>query len=187
MLAERACAAVLAGDAYGPARAFLARAGAIARADIELAMARANGGGDGKAARAVFTRKFAHRGGRASRGPARERYRLEQIGLARAVLADENDRARVEVETRGRIVAKVGELQRADRKRRCGRAWPSVSGSNSMSCSFVLAVIPASASARRGSTHPSRRAPWSVSRDRRIGTRPSRSRAAARCRAGSGR
>ena len=50
-----------------------------------------------------------------------QRYGLKQIGLARPVLADENDRARVEVKTCGRVVAKVRELQRADRKgRRAG-------------------------------------------------------------------
>ena len=45
---------------------------------------------------------------------AKQRHRLEQVGLARAVLADEHHRTLVETHARAAIVAEIGELQLLD-------------------------------------------------------------------------
>src|SRR6185312_15407749 len=116
MLGESAGARVLAGDAHGPSLGFLDAAGGEAGADLHLVLARHDPGGDSEAAGAVLATELGI-GARAQAGPgAEQRDRFEQIGLARAVIADQHHRPGVELELGPRIVAEISELERADVK-----------------------------------------------------------------------
>ena len=70
-----------------PAR-LLARAGGEAGADLDLVLARHHPGRDGEAAGAVFAAKLVIGASAQAMARAEQRDRFEQIGLARAVVAD---------------------------------------------------------------------------------------------------
>ena len=89
-----------------------------AGADLDLVLARHHLCRDGEAAGAVLAAKLGIGAGAQAVARAEQRDRLEQIGLARAVVADQHHGPRVELELGARIVAEIGELQRADEEAR---------------------------------------------------------------------
>ena len=114
MLGESAGAGVLAGDAHRPSLALLDAAGGNAGADLHLVLARHDLGGDGEASGAVLAAELGIGAGAQAGAGAEQRHRFEQIGLARAVIADQHHRPRVELELGPRIIAEIGEPERAD-------------------------------------------------------------------------
>ena len=113
---ESARALLFAGDAHGPAGRLLARAGGKAGADLDLVLARHHSCRDGEAAGAVFAAKLAI-GASAQAVPRTEqRNGLDQIGLARAIVADEHHGPRIQRELGPRIIAEIGELQGANKQ-----------------------------------------------------------------------
>ena len=118
MLGESAGARVLAGDAHRASLALLDAAGGNAGADLHLVLARHDLGGDGEAAGAVLAAELGIGAGAQASAGAEQRDRFEQIGLARAVIADQHHRPGVELELGPRIIAEIGELERADVKAR---------------------------------------------------------------------
>ena len=100
ILGERARALVLAGDADATRRLTSSRVARMgASADLDLAArGTSTRAATGEAAGAVFAGKARHRAAPRRPRPGQQRDGFEQVGLARAVLAGQHDRPRVELE-----------------------------------------------------------------------------------------
>src|SRR6185369_17064382 len=70
--------------------------------------------GDGPTARTILPRKLAIVATAQALARPEQRYGLEQIGLARAIVADQHHGTLIEADARALIVAEVGELQLLD-------------------------------------------------------------------------
>ena len=73
--------------------------------------------GDRKPAGAVASGAFGEFGAAQAASGRKERERLQHIGFARAILADERDESRVDVATRQCIGAKVGKREAPQQRR----------------------------------------------------------------------
>ncbi len=93
-------------------------------ADLDLVLARHDLRRDGEAAGPLFAAKLAIGAAAQALTGTEQRHRLEQIGLARAIVADQHHGPRVELELGSRVVAEIGELQRADEEARLGAGRP---------------------------------------------------------------
>src|SRR5581483_5601015 len=114
VVGECAWARVLAGDADRPPGTLLVRSWEKPRADLDLALRRDYLRRDGKAARAVFAAKLVIGTPAQAVTGAEQGNRLEQVGLARAVVADQHHGLRPERKPRAGIVAEIGELELLD-------------------------------------------------------------------------
>ena len=113
-MGKRARALILAGDAHAAAGTFASAGKTESGADLDHAFERHHRCSDGPAARTVLPRKLAIVATAQTLARPKQRHGLEQIGLARAIVADQHHGTLIEANARALIIAKVGELQLLD-------------------------------------------------------------------------
>ena len=119
-MGESASALILAGDAHVPACGFACAGKPEAGADLDHAFERHHRGGHRPAAGAVLAGEFLIGTPAQALTCTEQRHCLEQIGLARAVVADEHHGALIEARRRPLVIAEIGQPQLLDKEPRLG-------------------------------------------------------------------